>query len=48
MKPKEIDFLIEQDYNGVIIEGTGLGHMPVNAFDEKTQHHAEILEKSRS
>jgi len=45
MKPEEIEFLIEQDYNGVIIEGTGLGHMPVNAFDEKTQHHAEILEK---
>ena len=45
MTPEEVDFLIEQDYNGVVIEGTGLGHMPVNAFDEKTQHHAEILEK---
>ena len=45
MNPEEIDFLIEQDYEGVIIEGTGLGHMPVNAFDDKTQHHAEILEK---
>ncbi|WEL19823.1 Glu-tRNA(Gln) amidotransferase subunit GatD [Candidatus Nanohalococcus occultus] len=45
MKPEELDFLIEQDYDGVIIEGTGLGHMPVNAFDEKTQHHEEILEK---
>ncbi len=45
MRPEEIDFLIEQDYDGVIVEGTGLGHMPVNAFDEKTQHHEEILEK---
>ncbi|QGA80227.1 Glu-tRNA(Gln) amidotransferase subunit GatD [Candidatus Nanohalobium constans] len=45
MKPKEIEFLIEQDYSGVVIEGTGLGHMPVNAFDEKTQHHEDILEK---
>jgi glutamyl-tRNA(Gln) amidotransferase subunit D len=45
MKPEEIDFLIEQDYDGVIIEGTGLGHMPVNAFDDKTQHHEKILEK---
>jgi len=45
MNPEEIDFLIEQDYDGVIIEGTGLGHMPVNAFDDKTEHHAEILEK---
>lgn len=47
MNPEEIEFLIEQDYDGVIIEGTGLGHMPVNAFDEKTQHHEEILEKIR-
>ena len=45
MTPEEIEFLIEQDYDGVVIEGTGLGHMPVNAFDEKTQHHEEILEK---
>lgn len=45
MTPKEIDFLIEQNYDGVIIEGTGLGHMPVNAFDDKTEHHADILEK---
>ncbi|AOV94800.1 hypothetical protein AQV86_02640 [Nanohaloarchaea archaeon SG9] len=45
MRPEEVDFLIEQDYNGVIIEGTGLGHMPVNAFDDKTQHHDRILEK---
>jgi glutamyl-tRNA(Gln) amidotransferase subunit D len=45
MRPEEIDFLIEQDYDGVVIEGTGLGHMPVDAFDENTQHHDEILEK---
>ncbi|PSH00735.1 MAG: Glu-tRNA(Gln) amidotransferase GatDE subunit D [Nanohaloarchaea archaeon SW_7_46_7] len=45
MRPEEVDFLIEQDYNGVVIEGTGLGHMPVNAFDDKTQHHDRILEK---
>lgn len=45
MRPEELDFLIEQDYDGVVIEGTGLGHMPVDAFDDKTQHHEEILEK---
>lgn len=45
MHPEEIEFLIGQNYNGIVVEGTGLGHMPVNAFDEKTQHHAEILEK---
>lgn len=45
MRPEELDFLIEHDYDGVVVEGTGLGHMPVNAFDDKTQHHAEILNK---
>lgn len=45
MKPEELEFLIEQDYEGVVIEGTGLGHMPVNAFDDETQHHEEILDK---
>jgi glutamyl-tRNA(Gln) amidotransferase subunit D len=45
MEPEELEFVKEQDYDGVIVEGTGLGHMPVNAFDEDTQHHAEILEK---
>ncbi|MFB6158576.1 MAG: Glu-tRNA(Gln) amidotransferase subunit GatD [Candidatus Nanohalobium sp.] len=45
MKPEEIEFLIEQDYSGVVIEGTGLGHMPVDSFDEKTGHHEKILEK---
>ncbi|MFB6204633.1 MAG: Glu-tRNA(Gln) amidotransferase subunit GatD [Candidatus Nanohaloarchaea archaeon] len=45
MEPEELEFLIEQDYNGVVIEGTGLGHMPVNAFDDETEHHEQILEK---
>lgn len=45
MKPVEIQNLIDRDLDGVVIEGTGLGHMPVNDFDDKTQHHAEILEK---
>lgn len=45
MKPVEIQNLIDRDLEGVVIEGTGLGHMPVNAFDDKTQHHADILEK---
>jgi len=45
MRPEELEFVKEQEYDGVIVEGTGLGHMPVNDFDENTQHHAEILEK---
>lgn len=45
MNPEELEFVKEQDYDGLVVEGTGLGHMPVNAFDDNTQHHAEILEK---
>lgn len=46
MSSEEVDFLIEQDYDGVIVEGTGLGHMPVNNLgDGKTDHHEEVLEK---
>ena len=43
--PEEIQFLIDQDYDGVVIEGTGLGHMPISSFDEKTEHHTEIQTK---
>ncbi len=37
--------LIEQydRYDGVVLEGTGLGHFPVNAYDEETAHHDDIL-----
>jgi glutamyl-tRNA(Gln) amidotransferase subunit D len=45
MESEELEFVKKQDYDGVIVEGTGLGHMPVNAFDENTQHHEEILEE---
>ncbi|MDY6769332.1 MAG: Glu-tRNA(Gln) amidotransferase subunit GatD, partial [Candidatus Nanohaloarchaea archaeon] len=29
--------------DGLVVEGTGLGHLPVNAFDEHTEHHEDIL-----
>ena len=45
LKPEEIQFYIDQDYDGVVIEGTGLGHMPISAFDEETEHHEAIQEK---
>ena len=45
MKPEELEFVLEKDYDGLVVEGTGLGHLPVNTFDDKTQHHEEILEK---
>jgi len=44
MKVEEIEQIKERNYSGLIIEGTGLGHMPVNSFDDKTQHHKKILQ----
>lgn len=44
MSVEELEHIKEKDYAGLIIEGTGLGHMPVNSFDDKTQHHEELLE----
>lgn len=34
-----------EDKKGLIIEGTGLGHVPADSFDEHTEHHEEFLEK---
>ncbi len=45
LQPEEIQFYIDQDYDGVVIEGTGLGHMPISTFDEETEHHKEIQDK---
>ncbi|MFP4038201.1 MAG: Glu-tRNA(Gln) amidotransferase subunit GatD [Candidatus Nanohaloarchaea archaeon] len=45
MKPEELEFILENDFDGLVVEGTGLGHLPVNSFDDRTQHHEEILQK---
>lgn len=39
------EFDILSFYDGVIIEGTGLGHIPLTNMDEFTSHHPKILEK---
>jgi len=38
---EEIQFY--EQYHGLVIEGTGLGNMPVDVMDEYTQHHAKLL-----
>ena len=45
MKVEELEFVLENDYDGLVIEGTGLGHLPVNSFDDKTGHHEDILDE---
>lgn len=45
IKIEEFENLLGYSPKGIILEGTGLGHAPVNAFDGETNHHEEILEK---
>ncbi|MEM7819898.1 MAG: Glu-tRNA(Gln) amidotransferase subunit GatD [Candidatus Aenigmatarchaeota archaeon] len=40
---KELEAYENLGYKGIILEGTGLGHAPVNAVDKFTQHHKELL-----
>ncbi len=40
---EEFKFFSDNKYSGLIIEGTGLGHLPINATDEHTKHHSELL-----
>ena len=35
-------------FNGLIIEGTGLGHFPINKIDKKTTENAKILSTLKS
>lgn len=45
VNPEELEHLRDRNPAGVVIEGTGLGHMPVNSFDELTESHEDILEE---
>ncbi len=37
------EFAMYEKFNGLILEGTGLGHAPVNEIDEFTGEHKKIL-----
>lgn len=43
LEPEVLKF--HEGRSGLVIEGTGLGHLPVNSFDEHTRHHDDILEE---
>lgn len=40
---KEFEFYEKSSYRGVVIEGTGLGHAPINNIDKYTLHHQLLL-----
>lgn len=39
-----LEFYEQQGYRGIILEGTGLGHAPINATDDATKDHPKLLE----
>ncbi len=43
MFPEQVSFFRKNNYKGLVIEGTGLGHLPINNVDELTKIHKEIL-----
>jgi len=45
MYAEELNFY--KDYEGIIFEGTGLGHMSNNEFDEVTKENGKIMEEIR-
>ncbi len=38
------EFEFYKGYDGLIVEGTGLGHIPINEIDEETKEHTKIAE----
>lgn len=37
------EFKVYEDYDGLVLEATGLGHFPINEIDEFTAEHRRIL-----
>ncbi|MBI2580173.1 MAG: Glu-tRNA(Gln) amidotransferase subunit GatD [Candidatus Aenigmarchaeota archaeon] len=40
---KILEMLGKEKYRGIVLEGTGLGHAPINVTDEMTKDHAKLL-----
>ncbi|MBI4174819.1 MAG: Glu-tRNA(Gln) amidotransferase subunit GatD [Candidatus Aenigmarchaeota archaeon] len=40
---KLLEFFEKAGYKGIVLEGTGLGHAPVDVLDKYTKHHALVL-----
>ena len=40
---RELESYGKIGYRGIVLEGTGLGHAPINAVDKLTKHHALLL-----
>ncbi|MEM4257191.1 MAG: Glu-tRNA(Gln) amidotransferase subunit GatD [Candidatus Diapherotrites archaeon] len=43
MSPEQFQFYLDNNYKGIVFEGTGLGHMPGNNPDKLAQEHNKIF-----
>ena len=41
---KIIENLILSGIRGIVLEGYGLGHIPINSFDDEAKHHKKLLD----
>lgn len=46
-KADQLTYYIQNGYKGIVLEGTGLGHLPINETDEFTKDHPTLLETIR-
>lgn len=42
------EFKAYENFDGLVIEGTGLGHAPINEIDEFTKEHSKILNEIKN
>ncbi|HLF07183.1 MAG TPA: Glu-tRNA(Gln) amidotransferase subunit GatD, partial [Thermoplasmata archaeon] len=43
--PDEVRFYVEKGYDGLVLEGTGLGHVPIGVTDELSEDNGKIREE---
>jgi glutamyl-tRNA(Gln) amidotransferase subunit D len=43
--PDEVRFYVEKGYDGLVLEGTGLGHVPIGVTDEHSEENGRIREE---
>jgi glutamyl-tRNA(Gln) amidotransferase subunit D len=42
MFSEELEFYSDKNFDGLVLEGTGLGHFPISEIDEHTKEHTKI------
>jgi glutamyl-tRNA(Gln) amidotransferase subunit D len=43
--PDEVRFYVEKGYDGLVLEGTGLGHVPIGSSDDDSQENLKVRDE---